>query len=113
MRKEELSTLLKTLDIPVNEGITSAENTNKYPRIVYWPFAEQDEMSSGGEYNNIVTYQISFYAKIPQHEKYKELRQALRDVGLHPLFNHEYVENDPMYANTWHTYCAVDVIEDV
>ena len=113
MTKSELSELLKTLNIPVNEGITSSENTNNYPRIVYWPFAEQDEMASGGGYNNLVTYQISFYARIPQHEKYKELREKLREKGLHPLFNHEYVEKDPVFANSWHTYFALDVIEDV
>lgn len=113
MSKEELSELLHSLGIPVNEGITSDENMNKYPRIVYWPFAEQDEMASGEGYVNNVTYQISLYARTPQHEKYKELREKLREMGLHPAFYHEYVENDPLFAKTWHTYFALDVIEDV
>lgn len=113
MSKEELSELLHSLGIPVNEGITSDVNMNKYPRIVYWPFVEQDEMASGGEYQNIVTYQISFYARTPQHEKYRELRNRLREMGLHPTFYHEYVEEDPVFAKTWHTYFALDVVEDV
>lgn len=113
MKKKELSKILHSLKIPVNEGITSQQNMNQYPRIVYWPFTEQDEMSSGEEYHNVVTYQISFYAREPQHEKYKELRKVLRDEGIHPIFSHEYVENDPVFSKTWHTYFALDVIEDV
>ena len=113
MTKKELSELLHSLEVPVNEGITSDKNTNSYPRILYWPYVEQDEMASGEEYQNIVTYQISFYARTPQHEKYKQLRQKLREISLHPTFYHEYVENDPVFAKTWHTYFALDVIEDV
>lgn len=113
MTKKELSELLHSLGIPVNEGITSEENINVYPRIVYWPYLERDEMASGEEYQNVVTYQISFYARTPQHKKYKELRKKLRGAGLHPDIYHEYVENDPIFAKTWHTYFALDVIEDV
>lgn len=113
MSKEELSELLHSLGIAVNEGIASEENMNKYPRVLYWPFIEQDEMASGGGYENIVTYQVSFFARTPQHEKYKELREKLREAGLHPAFHHEYVENDPLFAKTWHTYFSLDVIEDV
>lgn len=113
MTKQELSELLHSLDIPANEGISSDENVNKYPRIVYWPYYEQDETASGESYHNIVTYQISFYARTPQHEKYKELRKKLRDLGLHPAFQHEYVEKDTVFAKTWHTYFALDVVEDI
>ena len=38
MKKQELSDLLHSLQIPVNEGIASQENTNKYPRVVYWDY---------------------------------------------------------------------------
>lgn len=112
MTKEELSKLLHSIDIPVNEGISSDKNMNVYPRIVYWPIAEQDEMASGEDYHNVVTYQISFWSRTPQHEKFKELRKKLRKVGLHPFFSHEFVENDPIFARTWHTYFAMDVIEN-
>lgn len=112
MKKSEMSKLLHSLGIPVNEGISSEENTNKFPKIVYWAYMEEDEMASGEAYHNKVTYQISFYAKIPQHEKYKELRNMLREKGIHPVFYHEYVENDPIYSKCWHTYFALEVIED-
>ena len=113
MTKKELSEILHSTGIPVNEGISSDVNTNKYPRIVYWPYYEQDEMASGESYQNIVTYQISFYARTPQHEKYKELRKKLRELGLHPAFQHEYVEKDEVFAKTWHTYFALDVVEEI
>lgn len=112
MNKSELSELLHSLDIPVNEGITSKENMNQFPRIVYWPYAEQDEMASGEGYQNIMTYQISIFSRTPQCEKYKELRQKLREKGFYPLFNHEFVENDPYFSRTWHTYFGLDVVED-
>ena len=47
MRKEELSNILHSLDIPVNEGITSDGNINAYPRIVYWDYIWQDAVASG------------------------------------------------------------------
>ena len=42
MKKSELSKLLHEVGVPVNEGITSEGNLNKYPRIIYWPYIEQD-----------------------------------------------------------------------
>ncbi len=113
MTKKELSELLHGLDVPVNEGIASQDNVNKYPKIVYWSYYEKDEVASGEAYHNVVTYQISFYAKNPQHEKYKELRRKLREMGLRPAFQHEYVEKDPLFGKTWHTFFAIEVVEDI
>ena len=84
MTKAELSELLHELEIPVNEGITAQGNTGEYPRIVFWPYIEQDGTASGGEYYNNVTYQISFFARTPQHEKYLSLPS--RERGLKHLF---------------------------
>lgn len=113
MTKKELKELLHSLGIPVNEGTTSQENLNKYPRIVYWPYIEQDGVASGDEYCNEVTYQISFFAREPQHDKYHELRKKLRKKGMHPVFYHEYIENDPIFSKTWHTYTALEVTEEL
>lgn len=112
MTKSELSSMLHELNIPVNEGITGQKNTNSFPRIVYWPYIEQDGVASGEGYYNQATYQISFFSRTPQHEKYRELRRLLRDKGLHPVFYHEYVENDPIFSKTWHTYFELDVTEE-
>ena len=113
MRKSELSKLLHKIGIPVNEGISSQENMNSYPRIIYWPYIEQDGTASGEEYYNEATYQISLFARTPQCEEYKKLRGLLRKEGIHPVFYHEYVENDPVFSRTWHTYCAVEVTEEL
>lgn len=111
--KEELSELLHSLRIPVGEGKTSDKDTNEYPRTLYWPFVEKDVIASGEGYKNLVTYQISLFARTPQHEKYKILRKKLRKKGIHPTFQHEYLENDPVFSKTWHTYFAIDVLEDI
>lgn len=113
MKKRELSELLHSLNIPVNEGISSEENMSKYPRVIYWPFIEQDDMASGEEYCNRVTYQISMFARTPQHEKYRELRKKLRELGIHPVFRHEYIENDPIFVKMWHTYFELEVTEEL
>lgn len=113
LTKEEFSNLLHSLDIAVNEGISSTENESTYPRAVYWIIQENDVMASGEGYKNQVTYQVSLFCRSPQHEKYKELRKKLRELGLHPVFYHEYVENDKIFAKTWHTYLSLDVLEDI
>ena len=113
MRKEELSSILHELNIPVNEGKVADRNVGNYPLIVYWPYIEQDLNASDEGYENIVTYQVSMFSKEPQHPKYKELREKLRERGIRPVFNHEYVENDPVFSKTWHTYFAIEVTEDI
>lgn len=113
MTKQELSAVLHELDIPVNEGISSQKNANTYPRIVFWPYIEKDGVASGERYYNEVTYQVSMFARTPQCDKYWELRNRLREAGIHPVFYHEYVEKDPMFAKTWHTYCAIEVTEEI
>lgn len=111
--KNELSKLLHELNIAVDEGITSDENKHEYPRIVYWPYIEEDKIASGKAYTNLATYQISLFARTPQHAKYKELRKKLREKGIQPKYYHEYVENDPVFSKTWHTYFSVEILEEI
>lgn len=113
LTKKELSELLHNLNIPVDEGKVSDENEGKYPRILYWSYLEEDCMASGEAYKNLSTYQISFFARIPQHPKYKQLRTMLRRKGIHPKFSHEYIEKDPIFEKTWHTYFSLEVLEDI
>jgi hypothetical protein len=108
MTKEELSELLHSLNIAVNEGVTSEKNENAYPRVLYWDYIWEDKLSSGECYEEWTTYQISFYSKTPRHSKLIELRNRLRDWGIHPTFYHEYVEEDKV----WHSYFAIEVSED-
>lgn len=113
MTKSELSDLLHEICDAVDEGIASQENNNKYSRIVYWPYVEKDEMSSGKGYINMVTYQISLFDRKPQGDTYKKLRECLRERGIHPTFYHEYIEKDPIFEKAWHTYFSIDVQEEI
>lgn len=112
MTKTELSEVLHEVGVPVHEGITSKSDTNKYPRILYWPFVEQKKLASGGAYYNEVTYQISLFARTPQCEEFKKMRKLLEEKGIYPVFEHEYIEKDSVFSKTWHTRCAVDVTEE-
>ena len=108
MTKAELSTLLHKLGIPIDEWNVSDKNINKYPRITYWPFLDEDISASGESYKLQRTYQISFMSDIPDHPKIKELRCILNKENLHPKIYHEYVKEDKVF----HSYLSLDVIED-
>lgn len=113
MTKAELSELLHQVSEYVNEGIASDTNMNKFPRIIFWPYIEQDGVASGQEYYNDATYQVSIFSRTPQCPEYKKLRKLLREKGFHPVFYHEYIEKDPIFSKTWHTYFAVEVTEEL
>lgn len=119
MTKKELSNLLHNIccdvatgtpakPIPVNEGITDLDNRTTFPRIDFWEIAWEDIMGSGDSYHDKVSYQISFYARVPRHASLLQLRQALRDVGEHPVIYHEFIAKD----RVWHSYMKIEVIED-
>ena len=112
MTKSGLSTLLKSLGIPVGEGEQFLDAKGKYPKIAYWEYVWTDTMSSGSDYSNIVTYQISFAGAIPRDAKLMQLKKMLNDEDLHPVIYHEYVtsENGPGY---YHSYFSIDVEEDL
>lgn len=113
MTKEDFSKLLHGLDCAVNEGISSEENQNVYPRIVYWPYVEKDVVASGKGLYNLVTYQVSIFDRRPQSDTYKKLRKLLRKKGFSPEFYHEYIEEDPIFKKAWHTYFSIDVLEEI
>lgn len=106
MTKNEMVEILKASCDTVNEGITSTKNMNTYPRIVYWDYVWEDEMASGEEYEELETYQVSFYSRTPRHENLLRLRQLLREAGCHPTIYHEYVEEDKV----WHSYFSLEVV---
>lgn len=110
MTKSELSTILNTLDIPVGEGEHFIDSRESMPKIAYWEYVWKDVMSSGDDYDMIVTYQISFVSTKPRDAQLLALKTALNDAGLHPDFYHEYVKSDnaPGY---FHSYCSVDLEE--
>lgn len=107
MKKDELVELLKSLNIPVNEGLSAKENKDAEARIVFWDYAWEDIISSGEMYEVKETYQVSFYSTKPRHEKLLELRKLLRTKKIYPLISHEFVEKDRIF----HSFFAVEVID--
>lgn len=104
MTQKELSDLLHNTGCPVNEGVSSLKNEKIFPRIDYWEFAWEDVVASGEEYQDKITWQISFYAKKPRDEKLVKLREELRKLGFHPMISHEYIMEDRI----WHSYFAIE-----
>lgn len=115
MIKQELDELLRSLTnqdgkaIPVNEGVTSINNTGVYPRVVYWDYIIQDRVASGREYDALVTYQISHFSRYPRDYTLNLLRSRLRQAGLFPQIFVEYIEEDRVF----HSYFSLEVVEEI
>ena len=77
MTQKELSEILHDIGCPVNEGVSSLKNEKVFPRIDYWEIMWEDAMASGDDYENEITWQISFYAKKPRNPKLIELKKRL------------------------------------
>lgn len=116
MTKEDLSSLLKRLNIPVGEGEHFLEAKGKYPKVAYWEYIWEDDMASGDDYEELVTYQISFASKYRRDPALVMLKRLLNDeFGLHPTIYHEYVRadsgsNGPGY---FHSYFSLQVYEEL
>lgn len=111
MTKSEFIDILKQLNIPLNEGESSINNSTKYPRIVFWDYIWEDQLASGENYTTIETYQVSFFAKKPRDSKLLELRDLLRANKLHPTIQHEYVEDRGKDLKYYHSYFSVELID--
>lgn len=108
MNRTELVNLLKSLNIPINEGVTSQKNFGALPRIDFWEFVMEDVVASGVDYDEIDTYQISFYSKIPRDPKLLELRDKLRKMNIHPTIQIEINEKDRIV----HSYFSLEAYRD-
>lgn len=114
MNKEGLSKLLHSIDgvDDVAEGEQAFDRKGKYPKITYWETVWTDHNASGDDYETTVTYQISYCDRKPRSQGLLNLKKALNSARLHPVFYHEHVvptDNPPYF----HSYCAVDVDEDL
>lgn len=105
MTKQELIDLLDSLEISVSEGEASIAKMKVFPKIVFWESYWEDQPASGAVYQEIDTYQISFFAKVPRHEKLLELRDKLRKCGIMTSFSHEYAAD----KNLFHSFTAIEV----
>ncbi len=96
MTQKELSEILHDSGCPVNEGVSSLKNEKVFPRIDYWEILWDD-------YENEITWQISFYARKPRDPKLIALKNRLNELGYHPTIAHEYVTED----RVWHSYFSI------
>lgn len=109
MTKEELTELLKELQIPINEGTPEDDMIEEPVRLCFWDYLWETQGASGNTYNTIVTYQISFLADVPRHAKLIELVHKLDKINLHPVVQHEY-NNE---TRRWHSFFSLEVLENV
>ena len=110
--KAELSELLHSLNIPVGEGEQFLLEKGNYPKVTYWEILWTDVMASGDDYEEIVTYQVSFASQSPRDKKLRELKRLLNERGLHPTISHEPV-TEPTGAKYRHSYFSIDVVEAI
>ena len=76
--KEELSKLLKTLEIPISEEMVRDSDVGKYPRIVYREDALEDAIGTKEDNGLFITYEITLYSKYPRDKNLIKLRNLLR-----------------------------------
>jgi hypothetical protein len=100
--------MLHATGCPVNEGISDFDNGKKFPRIDYWEIAWDDVMASGDNYEDKITWQISFYSLTPRNEKLIMLRDMMRKKGLHPTILHEFITDDKI----WHSYFSLETMNE-
>lgn len=106
--KKELEKILDSLEIPIAEGINKDINTNTFPRIVYWEYFWEFLQASSKTYDMVVTYQISYFSKIPRDSKLIKLISILLDFGIITEVSHEYIQEDKYF----HSFFKIDVLEN-
>ena len=99
MTQKKLSEILHGTGCPVNEGVSSLRNTMKFPRIDYWEILWEDVMASGNEYDQKITWQISFYADKPRNPKLVELKKKLNELGYRIWHSYFSITTDGEYTD--------------
>lgn len=109
MTKHELENLLLSLDVPVNEGVLEDSHIEEETRICYWEYLWESIVASGQEYDTKVTYQVSIISDKSRCVKLIELKHKLDKLDIHPNIQIEY-DNE---TRRWHSYFALEVLENV
>lgn len=109
MTKTELSEILHEFCENVSDSITDMEQQNVYPRVVYWSYMWDYITGSGTAHEDVRTYQVSIWGKVPPEHNpvVAGIRGALASLGYYPTIQHEYVRDDAAF----HSYFSLEVIE--
>lgn len=109
LTKDDLVKLLKSLKVPVTEGVPEDEHMEDETRICFWEYVWEPLVASGTEYNTKVTYQISVISDLPRCKALLELKKKLQEEDLHPQIQHE----KDIQTRRWHSFLAVEVLENI
>ena len=109
MTKPELEELLKSLNVPINEGTPEDAVVEAPTRISFWEYYWEPLVASGSEYNRKVTYQVSVTAEFPRCKELIELKHKLDKLDIHPPNQHE----KDIETRRWHSYFGIEVLENV
>ena len=113
LTKAELSRILNSIEgLEVGEGEAFLDAAGKYPKVAYWEMLWRDEMASGNEYEQVVTYQISFESNKPRDPALMSLKKAINMYGLHPDIYHERVQSKEAPA-VFHSFFTLEVEENI
>ena len=80
-----------------------------YPRIVFWDYIWEDKVASDETYSTVETYQISFFAREPRNPALLKLRDRLREYGIHPIIQHEYIADTGKDKKYYHSFFNLEV----
>lgn len=109
MTKPELEELLKSLNVPVNEGTPEDVVIEAPVRICFWEYNWEPLVASGSEYNTKVMYQVSVIAEFLRCNELIELKHKLDKLDIHPSIQHE----KDIESRRWHSYFGIEVLENV
>ena len=112
MTKEELVTIINSTGVTARENELYLEDMKTFPKIAYWEYIIEDVMASGGDYETVVTYQVSFAARNARSAELLTLKKAFNDAGFHPVIYHETLRatNGPAWH---HYYFRVEITEEM
>lgn len=107
LTKKDLVSILKQLNIPLNEGITADKILEKgiYPKITFWPYYHDFLLASNEALGLINTYQISI---LTQDDNFLiDLVRLLKDNKLFPHIEQEFLSE----YNCWHFYFSLNILD--
>ena len=112
MTKAELVNIIESADVTARENELYLEDMKTFPKIAYWEYIIEDIMASGGDYETVVTYQVSLAARASRPQELLTLKKAFNDAGYHPVIYHETLSatNGPAWH---HYYFRVEITEEM
>lgn len=102
MTKTELVDLIEGVGVTARENELYLEDMKAFPKIAYWEYIIEDVMASGGGYEMVVTYQVSFASRTARPAELMKLKKAFNDAGYHPVIYHETL--NAVNGPAWHHY---------